>query len=219
MPVVADDVQVVSGQKWRGHVRHRPFVAPGDMRIRNVAAAPQPNRHGALFRRAPETEDQAVPYGGGADEFLAGSLGKPQGLAGLRREGHSLGCSGQNQLIVSVVPNDHGRRERPQVDLRPVSPDFLAGGAVEHDDKRFAVLLAVDDESLAEQDRAGGETVLRLEVSGRDRPHDPARKIDGDNAHSLVVDENSVDSLIVRGRCTRGGRIQAMHDAAGALMH
>src|SRR5262245_8790390 len=150
---VAHDMQIIFQEERRRNIRHSAITAPGDVRIRHIALSPESHSHRAFFVGATKAENQSVTNGRCADKLFAWSAGKPDDLSGRGIKAEGLGRSGQYQQVVSIIARQHWSRKRSQLHRWLVTPHFRAGQAVQHDDKRLAVLMTIDDHAISEQHR------------------------------------------------------------------
>ena len=186
-----------AGGNERGALRRHP----GDVGLRDVAAAAGPDRDRRALT-AGRADHEAFGDDGGRNHFDREPRDRPQLFAGVRVVAVHLAHAAHHQLVVVADADDD--RRAPARHLGAIGlPQLLAAVLVVGGDERLRgfgtpVVLVDEDAILVENGRPGAAVVV-VQLADRRLPHELAAEVEGGEA----VSAKGAEHQLAIGDCRR----------------
>ena len=198
---IVRDEESVAGQHGRGHVAANILRVPQDVRIGHVSRAIRSDRDDVMARET-RSHEEVFAIETWRGHILLGqvSLHSPEFRTVFRVEARQMLAAGHKHLsLPSDLANDRCHVTADAV-LAIDFPDRLSCVTVEGNDVGLAIVVAVDDQQIAVNDRAAAETVSTDELARFDEPFPIAFEIKGSDVDDARRDRTGFANIGSRNR-------------------
>jgi len=168
----------------------------------DVARAIWTDRLHEMIRVAAGHEEQVPVVHERRNELLGGAVDDPVLNAAIGVIACHALAAGQYHLVASVDLANNRRTVAPGLVGPLILPEGLPSTAVECDKIPWAVMVTIDDQLIAPQDRTGAIAMDACKHTGMDGPEQVACEVIRSDEHPVAVEETDIDPLAISG----GGR-------------